>query len=56
MYATEHIQIGESGEQIGEPIELPGHHINLLVPDDFVPPQSEYILDVQTPSYKWAGY
>lgn len=56
MYATDHILVDESGEQIGEHIELPGYHINLLVPDDFVPPQSEYILDVQTPSYKWAGY
>ena len=56
MHATDHIQIGKNGEQIGEPIELQGYHINLLVPDDFVLPQSEYILDVKTPSYKWAGY
>lgn len=56
MYATDHILVDENGDRIGEPIELPGYHINLLVPDDFVPPQSEHILDVKTPSYKWAGY
>lgn len=56
MHATDHIQIGENGEPIGEPTALPGYHINLLVPDDSPLLTLESKINVASPSYKWAGY
>ncbi|MGL5283867.1 MAG: hypothetical protein ACRC8W_19375 [Plesiomonas shigelloides] len=33
-----------------------GYHVNLLVPDDYVPPNSAAVIDVKTPDRRWAGY
>ncbi|MGL4600281.1 MAG: hypothetical protein ACRCVE_01990 [Plesiomonas sp.] len=33
-----------------------GYHINLLVPNDYIPPKSAAVIDVKTPARRWAGY
>lgn len=41
---------------IGNEPDLPGYHINLLVPDDYIPPEAASVVVVKTPARKWAGY
>lgn len=43
-------------EVIGNEPNLPGYHINLLVPDNYTPPESAAVMQVKTPVRKWAGY
>ncbi|MGL5728751.1 MAG: hypothetical protein ACRCYD_12985 [Plesiomonas sp.] len=36
--------------------DIDGWHINLLVPDEYVPSKSAAIVSVKTPVRRWAGY
>lgn len=44
------------GNVLSQEPDLPGWHVNLLVPDDYVIQQPNAVVTVATPVRKWAGY
>ncbi|UAL57497.1 hypothetical protein [Edwardsiella tarda] len=50
------VTLGEQGNVISQAPDLPGWHVNLLVPDDYSLQPPGVAVTVTTPVRKWAGY
>ncbi|WP_078000575.1 hypothetical protein [Edwardsiella tarda] len=50
------ILVDGQGNVLSQEPDLPGWHVNLLVPDDYVIQQPNAVVTVATPVRKWAGY
>lgn len=48
--------VDSQGNILSQEPDLPGWHVNLLVPDDYVIQQPNAVVTVATPVRKWAGY
>ncbi|WP_438333836.1 hypothetical protein [Edwardsiella tarda] len=48
--------VDSQGNIVSQGADLPGWHVNLLAPDDYVIQPPNAVVTVATPVRKWAGY
>lgn len=51
-----HVTYDAEGNILSQEPDLPGWHVNLLVPDDYEIQPPNAVVTVATPVRKWAGY